>query len=118
MNLSRALTRKLYNKIRSEVLLGKSSKLYTEMLKFIEKYPDIKPELKKIKMNMAYAIKDRDQKSISSCIHDIYTLSKEISKREKSGVLFDLNDEEKLEFKNKYEDREKNDPYGEEDWNN
>lgn len=99
-----------YHKLRSAILLGKSSKEYNRTLKLIDKYPDMKNPLSLIKLKMKNAIDNNDKREISECIHQIYNISKKLQKREKNNIYFDLTDEEKEILKNKLE----KDPYNEE----
>lgn len=108
------ILRNYYDKLRSVLLLGKSSKEYKKAEELITKYPDIKKPLSRIKLEMRESLKNRDKRRISKCIHDIYELSKDLKIREKNSLFFDLDEDEKKALK----EREALDPLGEEQWEN
>lgn len=108
--------KKLYNNLRSIGLLGITNKRFKVIEGLIEKYPDIEEELRNIKLQLIESIKKNNNEQISSCINDIYILSKNLKKREKLSNVFNLTDEEKEIIKKTKIKRKIVDPYDEEKW--
>lgn len=104
-----------YHKLRSIFLLKKTSKEYKKALEYIEKYPDIESQLLVIKERMMRAVKNKDKKEISYCIHEIYEICKLISVREELGDLSVFTEKEKEKIKALEAERAKTDPFGEEE---
>jgi len=115
--LTKETLRSTYHRLRTKLLSKKTNLEYKKAQEFIEKYPDLEIKLKDIKFKMIQAVKSRRNKDISAVIHDMYDLKKEINRREKLDNFFILSQEERQEMRNKEKEKEKIDPFGEENWN-
>lgn len=115
--VTRSILRNAYNNIRGALFIGKSAKIYEQVKAFLEKYPDLKEPLIRLKIRMNAAIKRNNKKEVSAILHELYKIKKNISKREKAGDFFILNDEEKEIYNRRENDLNKIDPFREEEWN-
>jgi hypothetical protein len=79
----RAIFRQLYHSIRKKTFLKQTDKKYKKILDMIGKYPDMKEELREIKVDMIEGIREENRNKVSDCIHRIYVLSKNLKRREK-----------------------------------
>jgi hypothetical protein len=105
--------KKIYDACRSGTLISSSNRKIVEIENEIEDDPVLKDRMINIKHDMRIAIEVRDDKLISKAVHDIYDISRILKKRKKYTNIYKKNEEEIAKEKSML----KNDPLGEENWN-